>query len=1099
MQSLSSCAGVEVQAAMPTFAAAAGATNQDVLVARGAHDLLFDAREQGDNLAALVPVAQKLVSGLCRMGQGEFSSLLLDSVLRASEENDGGPGGTIRFSTHSFSEAALTRFWGTVLTVVNKLPASDNLYFWVRKERGEVVTSLRKLRAGLLTTVAKGEAVIEAARLAMLAGTAPPSMGVLAAARASVAEAKGHLASWDVMSGDFRFVYFGGAAQVGINDMPDWWRNATWARGSLADDDDGSYRAAASAELYTPGRLDHASGMMDGGSSRTFAKQVVSVARREALKNGDSDAAYDELPDVVLVHTQLQQLASAEWPEQLSHWCRTEEAKFMDAHALFIYSDHRGAGTVAEKELTSAVKRLRAVVKQLPNLSVVVDAPDGSGILLAALRRLVDAAKGEASSFVTLDHLLLVDKLLLNARALCSGPVYSAKTFGARVDVAVTVLIGRRGMLAVDSQLGGCSGSGSGDSFGSVTGPGHGSKTTGGYDAARLQHVKFSEDYVESKRQFLELWDSGRTDDAILILLRGSTGVGASGAAVRSPPLKVFHDLLFGTKDVYVIDQDLERQLKSAREHLPAFFGRRVAKSLGETLESEVPLTSLVASLSKMETWATKTPDFYMMAFVPVRVMMGDIESALHLDKAYVPGQSMFDNRLITDCCADMVASLLGDLGLAHTSCTAEDYATANISSLNDAFAMVRVFLQQFGSLTTARSRAGTLLGQLFGEFGSRQAATRQSVDPQRQLESTFVVLPSLALAAFQLERERQRGGRKTAADLAASGYYVSVVPPMLPPPPGYSVPPSMPPGLPPPLPFAAPDAAGEKKRKADFEREMNAAIAAGVKKALKSQETGKGDGKVKPSEKVAAPASLSVVDDGDVLLVTGGLRNPAGCRYKLRGDDGLDAAVEAAVPGCCTSYFAAVRGAFEPAELALLPCHAAHGSDGVKHPAPDTLKTGAAGVIKLADFRINADGTKHAKYKPDPSAGSGGGVPRRGAAKPQGRRRKPVGGPGRRKVAFSALASLGGAFGSSTTSTCSAALLLTLASGASTSQPWDLAPPGMLGAAAAGTACDRSSSAATGGWLPVGSRSSVASFDATFPSSAPGPSLSGGQARYIL
>ena len=147
------------------------------------------------------------------------------------------------------------------------------------------------------------------------------------------------------------------------------------------------------------------------------------------------------------------------------------------------------------------MKRLRAVVKQLPNLCAVVDAPDAPGILLAALRRLVDAAKGEASSFVTLDHLLLVDKLLLNARALCSGPAYGAKGFGERVDVAVTVLIGRRGMLAVDSQLGGCSGSGSGDSFGSITGPGNGSKMTGGYDAARLQHVKFSANYVESMTQ----------------------------------------------------------------------------------------------------------------------------------------------------------------------------------------------------------------------------------------------------------------------------------------------------------------------------------------------------------------------------------------------------------------------------------------------------------------------------------------------------------------------------------------------------------------------------------------------------------------------
>ena len=63
-------------------------------------------------------------------------------------------------------------------------------------------------------------------------------------------------------------------------------------------------------------------------------------------------------------------------------------------------------------------------------------------------------------------------------------------------------------------------------------------------------------------------------------------------------PLKIFHDLLFGTKDVYAIDQDLEVQLKAARKHLPAFFGRRVAKSLGETLERDVPLTNLVTSLA---------------------------------------------------------------------------------------------------------------------------------------------------------------------------------------------------------------------------------------------------------------------------------------------------------------------------------------------------------------------------------------------------------------------------------------------------------------------------------------------------------------------
>ena len=300
---------------------------------------------------------------------------------------------------------------------------------------------------------------------------------------------------------------------------------------------------------------------------------MVNIAKCEALKNGDSEVAYDELPASVLMHKQVQQLACAEWPEQLSHWCKTAESKFMDAHALFICSDHRGVGAVAEKELLllgEAPAVGRAAAAQ-PMCSC-----GRSRRSWGSPRRPsspLDAAKGGASSFVTLDHLLLVDKLLQNAKpkALCSGPAYSAKSFGERVDVAVSVLIGRRGMLAADSQLGGYSGSAGGDSSGSATASVTGSKTTGGYDAARLQHVKFSSDFVNARAQFLMLWDSGRVDEAILVLLRGSSSVDASGATVRSPPLKVFHDLLFGTKDVYVIDQDMERQIKSARDQGTTF------------------------------------------------------------------------------------------------------------------------------------------------------------------------------------------------------------------------------------------------------------------------------------------------------------------------------------------------------------------------------------------------------------------------------------------------------------------------------------------------------------------------------------------------
>ena len=60
----------------------------------------------------------------------------------------------------------------------------------------------------------------------MVSGSAaPPSGGVLAAAQASVHEAKGHLTSWSVLATDFREVYLAGAPQVkhqaGLDRMPD--------------------------------------------------------------------------------------------------------------------------------------------------------------------------------------------------------------------------------------------------------------------------------------------------------------------------------------------------------------------------------------------------------------------------------------------------------------------------------------------------------------------------------------------------------------------------------------------------------------------------------------------------------------------------------------------------------------------------------------------------------------------------------------------------------------------------------------------------------------------------------------------------------------
>ena len=317
---------------MPSYLLSGNGSAQDELVARGEHDLLFTPGEQGDNLVVLAaPVAFGGAGAPCRMGHGDFSSLLLGSVLRAAEEANGGPGRMCRFATHCLSPAALTRFWNTVLTVVNQLPASAALYFWVHKERGELVSALRNLRAGLIIKIADNKAVI----VAGAAGSA------LTAAQAAVHAAEGHLSSWNVLASDFREVYLPAEPQPGLAAMPGWWQ-ASWSRGALADEDEGTYGAAANAELYSPGRLDHAAGLVAGGGAHTFAKQLVNVTRREALRNGDSNEAYDELPGSVLRHKQVQQLAAAEWPEQLSQWCKTPETKFMDAHALFLFKESIG-------------------------------------------------------------------------------------------------------------------------------------------------------------------------------------------------------------------------------------------------------------------------------------------------------------------------------------------------------------------------------------------------------------------------------------------------------------------------------------------------------------------------------------------------------------------------------------------------------------------------------------------------------------------------------------------------------------------------------------------------------------------------------------
>ena len=86
------------------------------------------------------------------------------------------------------------------------------------------------------------------------------------------------------------------------------------------------------------------------------------------------------------------------------------------------------------------------------------------------------------------------------------------------------------------------------------------SSASAGYDKMRLLDCKNTSEYVISKRQLLAEKAARENDRAILACTRGADGLPAApGLPVpRLAPLKVFHDALFSTKDVYQMDKELD-------------------------------------------------------------------------------------------------------------------------------------------------------------------------------------------------------------------------------------------------------------------------------------------------------------------------------------------------------------------------------------------------------------------------------------------------------------------------------------------------------------------------------------------------------------
>ena len=286
---------------MPGYSAQTG-TLLEARDARGDHDLVFGADEEGEMLRTLAPGVFSAGGGggpiTCSYGQ--FASLMFASMVVVPEEH--APTLDMKFGTHRVMAHALRRWWTTTLAIMNRLGAAQRATIAAAMQRGDLIERLRAMRA--LATPA------EVARLNLFAADLEPVNGVN-----------------------------DGSVQTMYSTMPLWFREAGWQRGSLADEENGSLFTASIAELYSTGRLNFHSGMTVHSHARALAVSAEAAAERSALSLGHTPQTFANVTDMAKAAKVLEYLAGCRWPSRLDHWRVNPSQLMADMNDLFLYKD----------------------------------------------------------------------------------------------------------------------------------------------------------------------------------------------------------------------------------------------------------------------------------------------------------------------------------------------------------------------------------------------------------------------------------------------------------------------------------------------------------------------------------------------------------------------------------------------------------------------------------------------------------------------------------------------------------------------------------------------------------------------------------------
>ena len=876
---------------MPGFEPHAGSPDVE-RDARGDHDLLFGADEEGEILRTLAPgiFSARGGAGPITSTYGQFVSIMYEALIIVPTNN--GPSADKKFGTHRARASALRRWWVNTLAVMNRLGAACSDGIKQSKQRGELIERLGAMRA-----------------------LATPT----------------ELASLCLFDADLEPVncLSNGSLPTMYSTMPIWFQEARWQRGSLADEENGSLQAAGRMELYSIGRLNFHNGMTVNSHARAFAVAAEAAAERSALALGHTAATWGNVPAIVKANKVVQYIAGCRWPAKLDHWQSLPIDLLTDMNDLFIYTDCGGVGKPAEKELLSTPSRTRFALAQIPLVNGVVANVDSTSNLHAALRRLIQASTDLAlpELFVTLDAVLYINDMLKHAEAHCSGIEFAAKTFDDRLAIAVRLLTVRRGVMSPASSSGHhalaqyqqCAGTSDAKSGASA-----------GYDKLRLLDCKNTSEYVISKRQLLAAKAARNNDKAILACARGADGLpAAAGLPVsRLSPLKVLHDVLFGVKDVYQVDKELESAITELRRNLPKFWGRRVAKALKVQLRADVPLDGLAKAMADTASWSVKPPDFYALALVPVLVAAGAEEDELYKSHQHSKGQSPYTNMAVVNATSMLVVSLLADIGVAHTEVHDVLAPGADLASPADLFKLASEFHVRLGSLSTTAAKMNELILGVLGDFGTQRADIRKSSDAMRPINTRLIEHGSERLSEFVKEMESLKNGQFGAADLRAAGFVVQKFAP------------------------SAPPSNTETPRKRALEQRE-------PQSSLEDEQPEEGPSAEDWSWYDTPEVTAELIEGGDVLHIKGGYRGPNGCYYQISGPDGVAAALAEyeGMSEVCPVWFSGIKCNIWSPALHMACGNESHEPGSAAHPnwshgavqrwTPD---------IKMSDFRVWRD-----------------------------------------------------------------------------------------------------------------------------------------------